>query len=117
MYDIQLHKQFSIYNQTNNGKPIEVIKTTSLLGTVIRDNLKWDKNSQELVKKANARMRLLRRVACFNPPIEDLKIIYVMYIWNILEFFSTVWHSSLSEENRNDLERVQKTAVEKKFMP
>ena len=73
--------------------------------------MKWDKNTQELIKKANARMELLRRVASFNPPIEDLKTIYVMYVRSILEFSATVWHSSLSEDNRNDLERVQKTAL------
>ena len=33
-----------------------------------------------------------------------------MYVRSILEFSATVWHSSLTEENRNDLERVQKTA-------
>ena len=30
---------------------------------------------------------------------------------SILEHSATVWHSSLTEENRNDLERVQKTAL------
>ena len=110
-----------IFNYTNNfqfttrlsinEKPIEVIKTTRLLGTVIQDDLRWDSNTKELVRKANARMELLRRVASFNPPIDDLKIIYVMYVRSILEFSATVWHSSLTEENRNDLERVQKTAL------
>ena len=30
---------------------------------------------------------------------------------SILEQSATVWHSSLSEDNKNDLERVQKTAL------
>ena len=93
-----------------NEKPIDVISSTRLLGTIIQDNLKWDNNTKELVRKANARMELLRRVANFNPPIDDLKTIYVMYVRSILEFSATVWHSSITEENRNDLERVQKTA-------
>ena len=33
-----------------------------------------------------------------------------MYVRSILEHSATVWHSSLSKENRDDLERVQKTA-------
>ena len=55
-------------------------------------------------------MELLRKVASFNPPIDDLKTIYLMYVRSILEYSATVWHSSITEENRNDLERVQKTA-------
>ena len=56
-------------------------------------------------------MELLRRVASFNPPEEDLKEIYILFIRSILEQSATVWHSSLSEDNKNDLERVQKTAL------
>ena len=49
----------------------------------------------------------------WNPTIQNLKTIYVMYVRSIPEFSAPVWHSSLTEENRNDLERVQKTAVKK----
>ena len=63
------------------------------------------------MKKANARMELLRKVASFCDNLEDLKIIYILFIRSILEQSATVWHSSLSEENKSDLERVQKTAL------
>ena len=33
-----------------------------------------------------------------------------MYVRSILEYSVTVWHSSITEENRNNLEKVQKTA-------
>ena len=36
--------------------------------------------------------------------------IYVLYIRSICEQSSTVWHSSLTQENIEDLERVQKVA-------
>ena len=56
-------------------------------------------------------MELLRRVASFGTPAEDLKIIYTLFIRSLLEQSATVWHSSLTQENITDLERVQKTAV------
>ena len=34
-----------------------------------------------------------------------------MFIRSLLEQSATVWHSSLTDENTNDLERVQKSAV------
>ena len=59
---------------------IEVIDSTKLLGTVISNNLKWDQNTSAIVKKANARMQLLRKVASFGPPVQDLKDIYIIFI-------------------------------------
>ena len=110
-----------IFNYTNkyqfttrlsiNNQPIEVIESTRLLGTFLQNNLCWDLNTKEIVKKANARMELLRKVASFCDNLEDLKIIYILFIRSILEQSATVWHSSLSEENKSDLERVQKTAL------
>ena len=42
---------------------------------------------------------------------EEKKNIYVLYIRSILEQSCVVWHSSLTQDNENDLERVQKAAV------
>ena len=56
-------------------------------------------------------MQLLRKVSSFCTDYEELKNIYILYVRSILEQSATVWHSSLTEENKNDLERVQKTAL------
>ena len=90
---------------------LEIVNSTKLLGTVITNDLKWDKNTAEITRKANARMQLLRKAASFSPPAEDLKDIYVLFIRSILEQSATVWHSSLTEENSDDLERIQKSAM------
>ena len=94
-----------------NDKPLEVITSTRLLGTIVSDDLSWDLNTAKIVQKANARMQLLRKVASFGTSQEDLKNIYILFVRSLLEQSSTVWHSSLTEQNRNDLERVQKTAL------
>ena len=56
-------------------------------------------------------MQLLRKVASFGLDQEELKNIYTLFIRSILEQSATVWHSSLTEDNKNNLERVQKSAV------
>ena len=90
---------------------VEVVTSTKLLGTMVQDDLKWDLNTSTIVKKANARMELLRRVASFGTPAEDLKTVYILFVRSLLEQSATVWHSGLSQENIQDLERVQKTAI------
>ena len=94
-----------------NGENLEVVKKAKLLGVIISDDLKWDLNTSYIVKKANKRMELLRKVANFSTSIEDKKEIYVLYVRSVLEQSSVVWHSSLTKENCEDLERVQKCAV------
>jgi len=109
-----------IFNFTNNFKfatrvqlendNVETVNSTKLLGTIITNDIKWNENTANLIKKANARMQLLTNVATFTKNLEDLKSIYVLFIRNMLELNSNVWFSSLSVENKEDLERVQKTA-------
>ena len=94
-----------------NNEIVEVIDNTKLLGTVFQNNLGWDLNTRNIVKKANARMELLRQVASFGTSVDELKNIYFLYIRSLLEQSAVVWHSSLTQENVADLERVQKSAV------
>ena len=56
-------------------------------------------------------MQLLNAAASFTSARQDLKNIYTTFVRSVLEQSSVVWHSSLSSENRKDLERLQKTAV------
>ena len=110
-----------IFNFTENFKfttrlklkseNVEVIDNTKLLGTIITNDLKWDLNTKNIVNKANMRMELIRKVAAFDVPTEDIKDLYILFVRSILEQSATVWQSSITIENANDLERVQKSAV------
>ena len=102
--------QFTTRLQLKNEN-IEVINSTRLLGTILSNDLRWYLNTSSIVKKANARMELLSRGDIFGTPVEDLKTIYVLFIRSILEHSATVWHSSITEDNSSDLERVQKSAI------
>ena len=56
-------------------------------------------------------MRLLHRASRFTNNIKDLKKIYMLQIRSKLDQSAVVWHSSLTQKNRADLERIQKSAV------
>jgi len=90
---------------------VEVVSETKLLGTYITSDLKWDKNTSELVKKAYKRMQILYKAANVTTKKNDLKRIYKTFIRSILDHSAVVWHSGLTQKNRQALERVQKTAV------
>lgn len=85
-------------------------RQTKLLGIIITNDITWSKNTRYIIKRANARMELLRKLVPFNPPIEDMKTVYILYIRSILEQSSNIWHSDLTIEDQVSLERVQKNA-------
>ena len=110
LFNFTDNHQFSTRLKLNNEN-LEIFKYAKLLGVIISDDMKWDKNTDYLVKKANARMELLRKVASFGTSIDEKKNIYILYIRSILEQSCVVWHSSLTAEDSNSLERIQKSAV------
>ena len=94
-----------------DGKILETVQEAKLLGTIVTSDLKWDENTNCIVRKANQRMELLRKISSFGASLDDLKNIYILYIRSLLEQSCTVWHSGLTAENSEDLERVQKSSL------
>ena len=88
-----------------------MIDEVKLLGTMITNDLKWEANTQMLVKKANMIMELLRKSVSFNASYEDLKIIYITFIRPIVEQSCVVWNSDLIQKCIEDVEIIQITAV------
>ena len=56
-------------------------------------------------------MEILRKVASFGASVEDMREIYYLFVRSQLEQSAVVWHSSLTEEDKANLERVQKSAL------
>ena len=90
---------------------LETVTETKLLGTILTNDLKWDQNTNNIVKRAYARMELLRKLSGFGAPTKDLKSVYITFIRSVCEQSSNVWHSGLSLQNTEDLERIQKIAL------
>ena len=56
-------------------------------------------------------MQLLHKVASFGANESDMKQIYITFCRPILEQCSEVWSTSLTNENKLDLERCQVSAI------
>jgi hypothetical protein len=103
--------QFSTRVHVNNSI-LDTISDTQLLGTIVSSDLTWlkNKNTRHLTQKGFQRMTILRKLYEFNVPQQDLVMIYCMYIRSLVEFNSNVWFSSITQEEKNNLERVQRIA-------
>ena len=64
-----------------------------------------------ICRKAYSRMTMLSKLKYVGVRIEDLVDIYILYIRSLTEYCSVAFHSSLTVEQSNRLERIQKTCL------
>ena len=93
------------------GQLLEIIEETKLLGCIISSDLKFHKNTAYMVKKAYARMTILQKLYSFSVPVQDLVTIYKLYVRSLVEQNVAVWSSSITAEESEDIERIQKVAI------
>ena len=101
-FQTRLHVKETLLNQ---------VRETRLLGVVLRDDLKWSSNIDELVRRAYVRMIILRNLVHFEVSKKDQIQIYKMFIRSIVEQSCVVWSASITQEESRSLERIQKCCL------
>ena len=100
-----------------DGIDIELVEEMKLLGLILTSDLKFDKNTDYIVKRGFKRIWMLKRLKNLGAKAEQLIDVYVKQIRSVLELAVPVWHSSLTLANRLSIERVQKAALQVIFGP
>ena len=94
-----------------NGHLLERVPSVKLLRMQISEDLSWDKNCQDICRKAYSRLNLLTKLKYAGVSIEDLLEIYALFIRSITEYCCVVFHSSLTQKQSSKLELIQKTCL------
>ena len=94
-----------------NENKLDRIQSVKLVGVLLSENLSWNLNTEELCRKAYSRLCLITKLKYVGVSTEDLIDVYIKFIRSVVEYCSVVWHSSLTGEQIEDLERVQKTCL------
>ena len=81
---------------------VEIVSKYKYLGTIFDDKLKWD-NTEEIVKKGQQRLYLLRKLNYFSVDQQILTLFYKSFTESILSFSSICWFHSLGVKSRNSL--------------
>ena len=95
----------------NDGSILETMTETKLLGVIISQDLKWNKNTTYICDKARQKLWFLRRLLKFNLTRSEMFDVYIKEIRSILEFAVPVWHSGLTRKQSIAIERIQKLAL------
>ena len=92
-------------------KTIEQVPVAKLLGVWISEDLSWSRNCKEICIKAYSRLSMITKLKYVGVKIEDLIDIYILFIRSVTEYCSVAFHSSLTLEQSNKLETIQKTSL------
>ena len=95
---------------TLGGQELEVVEKVRLLGVTISADMKWHDNTKDIVARAYKKLWILRRLKSIGASPTDLVKVYSKQIRCIMELAAPAWQGSITENERIDLERVQKSA-------
>ena len=93
-----------------NDQAVEIVESFKFLGTTISSSLKWNINVNLIVKRAHQRLFFLRQLRRFKVSQEAMCHFYRPMIESVLTISITVWFGSCSAEDRDELNRVVRTA-------
>ena len=100
----------AIYN-FQGGRMLDVVNQTKILGLILSDTLNWSAQVDYMIRRANKKIWLLRKMKTLKLNTEILVDFYCKEIRSILEYGVAIWHSGLTQKMIGQLERVQKICV------
>ena len=105
-------KEQFVTRLTVNSNKIDQKHVAKILGCWIDEDAgKWVTNTKELCKSAYSRMSMLSKLKYVGVSTEDLIEIYTLFIRSRAEYLSVVWHSSLTAQQTNKIENIQRTSL------
>ena len=97
--------------ELTEGTSIEVVDEAKLLGLIIRSDLKWHSNTENIIRKSYTRMWILRNLKRFGAEEQELVDTYIQQIRSITEMACPAWNGGLTQQEQRGLERIQRTAM------
>ena len=94
-----------------NSTNLEIVDSMKILGTFFNNKLDWNQNCKNLISKVNKRMLFLRKIHSFGASQSDMVHLWVVYCRSVLKQSAVLWQRGLTEENRHNWERTQKSFV------
>ena len=92
------------------SEPLSYVNEAKVLGLYLENSLKWNTQVDNMLKKANKRLFMLRTLKRFGFSSDELRVVYGGYVRPILEYADVVWHSSITFKQSRDIESIQRRA-------
>ena len=97
--------------QTEKDNILQTVDEMRLLGLVVRSDLRWQENTNQMCKKAYSRLWMVRNLKKLGVPKSDLLDVYYKQCRSIIELAVPAWAPGITSRECRQIERVQKTAL------
>ena len=105
-------KKYDFMPELNLGsESIEVVEEMKIVGFILRSDLKTISNTRYIIKKAYARMWIVRRLKSLGATRHRLLDVLQKQVLSVLTLGVPAWDCLLTEQERTDLTRVLKTGL------
>ena len=101
----------TIPNIKIDGRDIAQVCHSKLLGVIFSQDLTWNKQVDNIVKKASKRLYMLYQLKRAGITQKDLVSVYVSVMRPVLEYACSVWHTNLPLYLSDNIEVIQKRAL------
>ena len=105
----------SVPNIVIEGKPVERVDHSKLLGVTLSNDLTWKKHVDNIVKKTSKRVYLMYQLKRAGISQCDLIRVYMSVVRPALEYACPVWHTNLPKYLSDNIEMIQKRALKSIF--
>ena len=103
-YDFPLEAKFG-------SETLQQVNQMRILGITVTSDLKWQENTDQIVKRAMSRIWILRRMKQLGVGERTLADVWAKEGRSLLELAVPAWHSSLTSKQSAAIERCQRVAV------
>ena len=83
---------------TIDGRPIQQVNNTRLLGVTLSEDLKWQSHIDEITTKASQRLYFFILLKKAGIDLHHLINIYTSIVRSVLEYACQVWYTSLTKK-------------------
>ena len=93
------------------GKEVELVTCTKLLGLTITNDLTWYDHVTEITKKASKKLYLLTQLKRAGVPKQDLALFYVLRVRSVIDYAAPVFFNGLPQYLKKELVRLEKRVI------
>ena len=93
------------------GKEVELVTSTKLLGLTIANDLTWNDQVTEITKKASKRLYFLTLLKRAGVPKQDLALFFVSCVRFSIDYAASVFSNGLPQYLKKELVRLEKRAI------
>ena len=90
---------------------VESVKSAKLVGVTIQEDLKWNENTDTILKKAKKKLYFMKKLKSSGASSRDLKQFYASIVRAVCEYAAPAWATSITKQQRQKLEMIQKRAI------